>query len=552
MAELQVFAHAKGPTRFDLDVPCAVIGRESQCEIVIDDPLASRRHAQVLRNPDGQFMVEDLGSKNGILVNGKKLARAALRDGDVVRIGRTEILFTTGEPAILERAAVAGLEKTASAAELSFDARPTKYTGEQNTWQDSPLASTVAAPPVPARAAPPPSTGRTDRVRYLENENNVLRQALKRRGAPIGGDEQKTATLASAPSDAPLDWVLNPGLKISCPTVPGEPVPISASRGRGARGPAWAFLGAGRFGDRTGAELLELGHGRFIAAVEGLVPAARIAAPAAHVLRIAEGGVSQHIGRDLAPLAGALGVLRGDGERPTTDLFCLAETETFDEGAGTIEQVSDLRASLGLNDRALPQPRFHALLFGSKLGVPGSLPPALAGWTSLARTGQIGAVILVDRDSGALCGGVPDEARLCATIAGGLDTFSRLARFAPHAGRWGPRDLEHALCAAGFAALGFARTESCEEEALDRLFAAALGEGLSARAVPIAWARAVNVLVVVDRRILDARIATAAQLLTRAQTTAQLASPQAQIATAVFEAGDSGVRVFTWVSGIVA
>jgi DNA-binding winged helix-turn-helix (wHTH) protein len=64
-----------------------VIGREPDSALWIDDPSVSRRHAGIAV-ADGQARLEDLGSKNGTYLNGRKIAREEnLSDGDEIRIG---------------------------------------------------------------------------------------------------------------------------------------------------------------------------------------------------------------------------------------------------------------------------------------------------------------------------------------------------------------------------------------------------------------------------------------------------------------------------------
>jgi Protein of unknown function (DUF3662)/FHA domain len=69
-----------------------VIGRSRECDIQITDPNVSRRHAE-LRREGSAFWLVDLGSTNGIDVNGRRQARAKLSDGDRLTIGTTEVVF---------------------------------------------------------------------------------------------------------------------------------------------------------------------------------------------------------------------------------------------------------------------------------------------------------------------------------------------------------------------------------------------------------------------------------------------------------------------------
>lgn len=63
-----------------------VVGRETTCDIIVADRQVSRRHARFFPHLDG-IAVEDLGSKNGTLLNGKPLSQlAALNDGDLIQV----------------------------------------------------------------------------------------------------------------------------------------------------------------------------------------------------------------------------------------------------------------------------------------------------------------------------------------------------------------------------------------------------------------------------------------------------------------------------------
>ena len=70
-----------------------LIGRGSEADVRINDPGVSRRHVEFSVAPSGgaglDVAVRDLGSTNGMLVDGHKMARASLRDGSTVRIGNT-------------------------------------------------------------------------------------------------------------------------------------------------------------------------------------------------------------------------------------------------------------------------------------------------------------------------------------------------------------------------------------------------------------------------------------------------------------------------------
>jgi pSer/pThr/pTyr-binding forkhead associated (FHA) protein len=83
--------------RHALDRPRMVIGRSRECDIQIADPNVSRRHAE-LRREGAAFWLVDLGSTNGIDVNGRRQHRAKLADGDRLTLGTTEAIFRQEAP----------------------------------------------------------------------------------------------------------------------------------------------------------------------------------------------------------------------------------------------------------------------------------------------------------------------------------------------------------------------------------------------------------------------------------------------------------------------
>jgi hypothetical protein len=76
----------------ELDQQLLTLGRSRDCDIPIDDPSVSRRHAELHRDSDG-FTLVDLGSTNGTQVNGHKVDRTMLQNGDRITLGQTELRF---------------------------------------------------------------------------------------------------------------------------------------------------------------------------------------------------------------------------------------------------------------------------------------------------------------------------------------------------------------------------------------------------------------------------------------------------------------------------
>jgi hypothetical protein len=82
-----------GPgTRHELSTGRNVIGRGTEADIRLPDTGVSRKHVDVVLE-GGTATVEDLGSTNGTLVNGRRVTRQALADGDVIRIGHSVLVY---------------------------------------------------------------------------------------------------------------------------------------------------------------------------------------------------------------------------------------------------------------------------------------------------------------------------------------------------------------------------------------------------------------------------------------------------------------------------
>jgi Protein of unknown function (DUF3662)/FHA domain len=90
--EQEVVALVFDGTRREVTERRVVIGRSRDCDIQLSDSNVSRRHAE-LRQEGASYWIVDLGSTNGMEVNGKRVKRAKLRDGDTITLGSTEITF---------------------------------------------------------------------------------------------------------------------------------------------------------------------------------------------------------------------------------------------------------------------------------------------------------------------------------------------------------------------------------------------------------------------------------------------------------------------------
>jgi pSer/pThr/pTyr-binding forkhead associated (FHA) protein len=68
------------------------LGRTARADFILDAALVSRLHCRLTAAPSDQLIVEDLGSTNGTLVNGKRVDRMVLKVGDRLTVGRVELI----------------------------------------------------------------------------------------------------------------------------------------------------------------------------------------------------------------------------------------------------------------------------------------------------------------------------------------------------------------------------------------------------------------------------------------------------------------------------
>lgn len=77
---------------FELEGRDTVVGRAPGCGVFLDEDSVSRRHAVLRTSRAGEVTVEDLGSTNGTFVNGERIGRAVLADGDRLLFGSSVVL----------------------------------------------------------------------------------------------------------------------------------------------------------------------------------------------------------------------------------------------------------------------------------------------------------------------------------------------------------------------------------------------------------------------------------------------------------------------------
>lgn len=98
MAHIQVFYRDMLKDEVELQSDVTTIGRSFDSDVKIDNAGVSAHHAKIVKAGD-DFVIEDIGSRNGIFVNGIRVSRQSLSDGDEVVISKHILkLATKGEP----------------------------------------------------------------------------------------------------------------------------------------------------------------------------------------------------------------------------------------------------------------------------------------------------------------------------------------------------------------------------------------------------------------------------------------------------------------------
>ncbi len=161
-----------------------VIGRSPDCAVPLRDEKSSRHHARIVVQV-GVVEVEDLDSRNGTLLNGTRVKRRMLRDGDVITVGTTRLVYHVGAPAV-----------------AAASAAPGPAPGEDLFGDDAPAVESRPAALAPAPKAPPtPEKKPAAPVDVLEFVDDDIVEVRKPAAAPAAaaGAAPRGGT-AAAPS----------------------------------------------------------------------------------------------------------------------------------------------------------------------------------------------------------------------------------------------------------------------------------------------------------------------------------------------------------------
>lgn len=222
LAELRVEDGQHVGTRMVLSSGTCVVGRSSESDFCLRRSAGvSRRHCKVVFE-DGHFVVYDLESRNGTVVNGELVQRAVLHDGDLLELGTERMRFVITGDALPRPPKQPGARNTAASASLA--------TNSPNIWNAPPLPPRSTSKPaddVAARSVEPPRRGDT------QNTQNPAPTHNKHASATGAVMTQELGVLERKREDA-MPTVQLPAQRLQLPdndvgSIPAPQAPVRAA-----------------------------------------------------------------------------------------------------------------------------------------------------------------------------------------------------------------------------------------------------------------------------------------------------------------------------------
>ncbi len=219
---------------YELNQERITIGRKPENEIPIDNLAVSGKHALIITILDDSFL-EDLGSTNGTYVNGKLIKKHALKDGDVVAIGKHELKYlnelATNDDDEFEKTMII---KPGSASAAVAAAKAAEAAGAAAS---APIRPAMAPPPVAggmAKAAPAAAIAAAPigmplgRLTVLNGPIAGKELELTKALITLGKPGTQVAVISRRPQGYFLTHIESDGDGKRYPTVNGEPIGAKA------------------------------------------------------------------------------------------------------------------------------------------------------------------------------------------------------------------------------------------------------------------------------------------------------------------------------------
>lgn len=549
MAELQVL---NGPLQwktYKLSGPRFLLGRKETCHLVLKDGWVSREHAVLVEGGPGEFLVQDLGSENGISVNGKNVRDAKLKHGDILRVGRTEmrLFHPTGDE---------------SGTGLDDLARRSTQAGLPEPLDVDMLDMTIHEP----GGAKKPKPDLRERVRRLEKlfhqkeednsrlaaENAVLKRALAKGGLidPSTGTVDLQRLTTPGPREAMpreiLPLIGNAASRITWPLVGGGSLTPTTGRDRTVGAHRLGIVGLGRAGVRIAHQFAALGWNSVAAlahdtAVLDEFEGASFPLPSGlddvrlvgsaledHQPELA-GFLSDTLGTDrtLRLLIAGLGGVTGVGSIPVV----LEQLALLDPDAGCGVVLSTPAPGQVANGRS---------------------EAVAAGFDTVRRlqaAGKLRPFLVIDEARLSAFAGTDDQDAQNATIAGAIDTLLRLPVMPSIGGTLDGDAARATLADEGMSSLGLAACTETDAATIAATVRHALTDGWLCGSMAPSRGRVAMILAMIGSEALVGDVSVVSRLESAVGGVAELL-PQASITAGMHEDRGRGIRIVVWVGGL--
>ena len=222
MAKLVLSMNGVVQGEYQLDKERLSIGRKADNDIPIDNLAVSGKHAMVITILDDSFL-EDLGSTNGSYVNGKLIKKHALKDGDVIAIGKHELKYVNE----LATADDDEFEKTMIIKPGSASAAVAAAQAAEKAVASAEPAAASAAPTAPAPAAAASGGGGgmpLGRLTVLNGPIAGKELELTKALITLGKPGTQVAVISRRPQGYFLTHIESDGDGKRYPTVNGEAI----------------------------------------------------------------------------------------------------------------------------------------------------------------------------------------------------------------------------------------------------------------------------------------------------------------------------------------
>jgi pSer/pThr/pTyr-binding forkhead associated (FHA) protein len=228
MAKLVLSLNGVVQGEYELNKERLTIGRKPENDIPIDNLAVSGKHALIITILDDSFL-EDLGSTNGTYVNGKLIKKHALKDGDVVAIGKHELKYVnehaTADDDEFEKTMII---KPGSASAAVAAAQAAEKAGAGPVAAAAKPAPAPGSAPAAAAAAPAVSGMPLGRLTVLNGPIAGKELELTKALITLGKPGTQVAVISRRPQGYFLTHIESDGDGKRYPLVNGEPIGAKA------------------------------------------------------------------------------------------------------------------------------------------------------------------------------------------------------------------------------------------------------------------------------------------------------------------------------------